>query len=195
MLNKLKLKWMAFRNIFKDSNNPNLVLLHCVSNYPCTDVSLNLRAMTTMSQAFRLPIGYSDHSIGFLAAVTSIAIGAKVIEKHFTLDKTLSGPDHKASSTPKEFSELAQNIRQVECMLGSHRKAKQAEESQMAEVSRKSLFLARPMRRGDIIAISDLKLMRPGNGILANFISKIVGKRIRTDCDELHQITWNDLED
>jgi len=122
-------------NIFEKARNPNLVLLHCVSNYPCSDASLNMRAMTTLAHAFNLPVGYSDHSEGHLAAVISVAMGAKVIEKHFTLDKSLPGPDHRASSTPEEFTELMQNVRRAEHMLGSSRKACQAEERQTAEVS------------------------------------------------------------
>ena len=181
-------------NIFEKARNPNLVLLHCVSNYPCSDAALNMRAMTTLAQAFNLPIGYSDHSEGHLAAVMSVAMGAKVIEKHFTLDKALPGPDHRASSTPEEFTELTQNVRRAERMLGSSRKACQAEERQMAEVSRKSLVLARAMRAGEVLKSGDLRLMRPGTGIPASSIPLIAGLRVRTDLDALHFLSWNDLE-
>jgi len=181
-------------NIFEAAGNPHLTLLHCVSNYPCSDASLNLRAMNTLAHAFGLSVGYSDHSEGFLAAVTSVAMGAKVIEKHFTLDKNLPGPDHKASSTPEEFEELVQNVRRVELILGSPRKACQAEERQMAEVSRKSLVLARAMRAGESLTAGDLRLMRPGNGIPASFIPRVEGLRVKTDLNALHQLRWNDLE-
>lgn len=181
-------------SIFEKAGNPHLVLLHCVSNYPCSDASLNMRAMNTLAQAFGLPVGYSDHSEGFLAVMIAVAMGAKVVEKHLTLDKTLPGPDHKASSTPEEFAELEQNIRRAERMLGSPRKARQAEEQQMAEVSRKSLVLARAMRAGETIAIEDLRLMRPGTGIPATFIPRIAGLRVRADLDAQHQLRWEDLE-
>ena len=181
-------------NIFEKAGNPHLVLLHCVSNYPCSDASLNLRAMNTLAHAFGLPVGYSDHSEGFLAAVISVAMGAMVIEKHFTLDKTLPGPDHKASSTPEEFAELVQNVRRAERMLGSTRKACQAEERQMAEVSRKSLVLGRAMTAGDTLTTSDLRLMRPGTGISASFIPQVEGLRVKTDLNALHQLRWSDLE-
>jgi N,N'-diacetyllegionaminate synthase len=181
-------------NIFEKAGNPHLVLLHCVSNYPCSDASLNLRAMNTLAHAFGLPVGYSDHSEGFLAAVISVAMGAMVIEKHFTLDKTLPGPDHKASSTPEEFAELVQNVRRAERMLGSPRKACQAEESQMAEVSRKSLALGRAMTAGETLTASDLRLMRPGTGISASFIPRVAGLRVKTNLNALHQLRWNDLE-
>jgi N,N'-diacetyllegionaminate synthase len=181
-------------SIYEKARNPHLILLHCVSNYPCSDASLNLRAMNTLANSFCLPVGYSDHSEGFLASVISVAMGAKVIEKHFTLDKTLPGPDHKASSTPEEFAELANNVRRVERMLGNPRKACQAEERQMAEVSRKSLVLARAMRAGETLTAGDLHLMRPGTGIPASFIPRVEGLRIRFDLNALHQLRWNDLE-
>ena len=181
-------------NIFEKAGNPHLVLLHCVSNYPCSDASLNLRAMNTLTHALGLPVGYSDHSEGFLAAVISVSLGAKVLEKHFTLDKSLPGPDHKASSTPDEFAELVQNVRRAERMLGSPRKARQAEECQMAEVSRKSLVLARAMRGGETVTIGDLRLMRPGTGIPSNFIPQVEGLRLKADLEALHQLCWSDLE-
>lgn len=182
-------------NIFEQSGNPNLILLHCVSNYPCSDASLNLRAMSTLGQAFNLPVGYSDHSVGMLASVVSISLGAKVIEKHFTLDKSLPGPDHKASSTPEEFAELVQNVRRAERMLGSHRKECQEEERQMAAVSRKSLTLARDVRAGEILTKDDLRLLRPGTGILASFISRVTGMRAKTSLNAEHQLRWNDLDE
>ena len=181
-------------NIFESLGNPHLVLLHCVSNYPCSDASLNLRAMNTLAHAFQLPVGYSDHSDGFLAAVAAVAMGAAIIEKHFTLDKTLPGPDHRASSTPEEFSELAQNVRRAELMLGSPRKVRQAEEQQMAEVSRKSVVLARAMRAGETITADDLRLMRPGTGIPASVMPVIEGRRVLKDLDALHRLRWYDIE-
>jgi N,N'-diacetyllegionaminate synthase len=181
-------------DIFEKFGNPNLVLLHCVSNYPCSDASINLRAMNTLAKAFDLPVGYSDHSEGFLAAVISVAMGARVIEKHFTLDKNLPGPDQKASSDPEEFAELVQNVRRAELMLGSSRKACQAEERKMAEVSRKSLVLARAVSAGETLKAGDLRLMRPGTGLPASFIPRIEGLRVRSDLDMLHQLRWNDLE-
>lgn len=181
-------------SIFDGANNQNLLLLHCVSNYPCSDASLNLRAMNTLAAAFNKPVGYSDHSVGPLAASLSVALGAKVVEKHFTLDKNMPGPDHKASSTPDEFRELAQHIRRAEVMLGSAKKSCQPEESQMAGVSRKSLVFARAVNAGQTIGLQDLRLMRPGTGIGANFMKNIVGMRVSRDIEALQQVRWNDLE-
>lgn len=181
-------------NIFDEYNNPNLLLLQCVSNYPCSDMALNLKVMHTLSSAFRLPVGYSDHSEGFLAAALSVALDAKVIEKHFTLDKNMAGPDHKASSTPDEFRELVMYVRRSEVMLGSAKKARQSEETQMASVSRKSLVMARAIKAGQTVIREDLRLMRPGTGIGASFIATIVGQRVIADLEVFHQLKWSDLE-
>ncbi|CAN1534442.1 SpsE Sialic acid synthase [Methylophilaceae bacterium] len=181
-------------NIYEEADNSNIVLLHAVSNYPCSDESLNMRAMSTLAQSFYLPVGFSDHSVGHLAAVISIAMGAKVIEKHFTLDKSMTGPDHRASSTPLEFSELVLNVRRAERMLGCARKICQPEERQMAAVSRKSLTLARDLKAGDVLLDVDVQLMRPGTGVGAIFIDKFLGQSVRTDLRAGHQLRWSDIE-
>jgi sialic acid synthase SpsE len=181
-------------HIYSAAKNPHLILLHCVSNYPCSDISLNLRAMNTLGDAFHLPYGYSDHSVGFLAAVIAVSRGAKIIEKHFTLDKDLPGPDHQASSTPEEFAELVANVRRAEKMLGDAVKMRQPEEEQMASVSRKSIVLARPMKAGSILTIEDFRLQRPGNGIDAGYIDTLVGMVLRNDLPGGHQIKWPDVE-
>jgi sialic acid synthase SpsE len=181
-------------NIYREAGNPHLILLHCVSNYPCSDASLNLRAINTLAKAFNLPVGFSDHSIDKIAAIISLSFGAKVIEKHFTLDNSLPGPDHKASSLPCEFKDLVQSVRRAEIMLGSSRKACQSEERQMAEISRKSIFISKDLKSGKLIEISDLCLMRPGNGLYAQFIPQLVGQRIRYDLPAYHQISWSDIE-
>ncbi len=181
-------------DIYEESNNQDIVLLHCVSNYPCSDSSLNLRAIKTIASTFSLPVGYSDHSNGYLAAAISVAFGAKVVEKHFTLDKYMDGPDHKASSTPEEFRCLVDAVRRVEVMLGSHRKSCQTEERGMLEVSRKSIFLKRSMVAGEIFTSDDLNLKRPGDGIEPIFLSKILGKKISCSQDAGYKLTWSDIE-
>jgi N,N'-diacetyllegionaminate synthase len=181
-------------NIYSEEDNLNIVLLHAVSNYPCSDESLNLRVMHTLAKAFSLPVGFSDHSEGYLGAVLSVAMGAKVIEKHFTLDKSMAGPDHKASSTPLEFAELVSNVRRAERMLGSARKICQPEERQMAMVSRKSLTLTRDMQAGKVLTDDDIQLMRPGTGVDASFILKFVGQPVRIKLSAGHQLSWLDIE-
>ena len=181
-------------NIYEGMGNENIILLHAVSNYPCSDESLNLRAMCTLSKAFSLPIGFSDHSEGYLGAVLSVAMGAKVIEKHFTLDKSMEGPDHKASSTPFEFSELVHNVRRAEKILGSAKKICQNEEREMSIVSRKSLTLAKEIKAGEIITDSDIVLMRPGSGVDASHIGSFIGRSARADLKEGYQLRWSDIE-
>jgi N,N'-diacetyllegionaminate synthase len=180
--------------IYEKANNPNLILLHCVSNYPCSDESLNMLSMNTLGAAFDLPYGYSDHSLGFLSSVIAVSRGAKLIEKHFTLDKQMIGPDHKASSAPSEFLELVCNIKRVEKMLGIKRKSRQAEEEQMAVVSRKSIVLARMVRSGDILTIDDFRLQTPGTGLDSSFLEKLVGMTVRRDLPEGYQLRWSDME-
>lgn len=185
----------AVMRIFDEADNANVVLMHCVSNYPCSDVALNLRAMQTIGSAFSVPYGFSDHSEGNLAAIACVAMGAKIIEKHFTLDKKLPGPDHRASSTRSEFTDLVKSIRRVEKMLGKSRKECQPEERQMAEVSRKSLVLKRTLLAGQPITDEILELRRPGSGLGANLISEIRGKLARVNLQEGHRLKWSDLED
>jgi N,N'-diacetyllegionaminate synthase len=180
--------------IYRKANNTNMVLLHCVSNYPCADESLNLRVMNTLEQAFQIPVGYSDHSVGVEAAMLSIALGAKVIEKHFTLDKNLPGPDHRASSTPEEFSALVTSVRQAESMLGSPIKQCQVEEFQMSQVSRKSLHLARRVQSGSQISEDDLVLKRPGTGLAFQHLPKLINKIIKRDLEKDHQIDYSDVQ-
>lgn len=181
--------------IYEMANNFNLILLHCVSNYPCSDESLNMMSMNTLGAAFDLPYGYSDHSLGFLSSIIAVSRGAKVIEKHFTLDREMMGPDHKASSNPSEFSELVFNVKRAEKMLGIKRKGRQIEERQMAAISRKSIVLARSIRSGDVLTMGDFRLQRPGNGLDPSFIEKLVGMALRKDLAEGSQLRWSDLED
>ncbi|WP_454442543.1 N-acetylneuraminate synthase family protein [Vibrio bathopelagicus] len=152
-----------------------LTLLHCVSNYPCATESLNLNVITTLKSAFLCNVGFSDHAVGALPAVASVALGASVIEKHFTLDKTMVGPDHKASSDPAEFTELVKAIRETEIALGSPIKSIQQEEMQMRKVSRKSLFLTKDVKYGEVIMSDMLTLKRPGTGIYEAELSIIIG--------------------
>ena len=167
--------------IYKKANNPNILLLHCVSNYPCSDKSLNLNVINTLKTTFDIPVGFSDHSEGSEAAILSIALGAKVIEKHFTLNKSLPGPDHKASSTPKEFLSLIKSIRRAEKMLGDSVKECQAEEKEMSRVSRKSIALAKNIKKGELVKSKHLTMMRPGTGLSYSLTNFIIGSKAKKD--------------
>ena len=179
--------------IYKKVKHSNIILLHCVSNYPCSPTSLNLHNLCTLQDSFDLPVGFSDHSIGCEAAILSVALGAKVIEKHFTLDKNLDGPDHLASSNPDEFKMLKNSIRLAEIMLGSKEKQCQLEETQMREISRKSIFLRRNMIKGDVITKEDLCCLRPGYGISPMALPKVIGSTLKNDLPAETQLNWHHL--
>jgi N-acetylneuraminate synthase/N,N'-diacetyllegionaminate synthase len=180
--------------VYRQAQNPNLILLHCVSNYPCADESLNLKVMKTLRYAFEVPVGFSDHSVGLEAATLSIGLGATVIEKHFTLDKNLPGPDHTASSTPEEFKKLVIAVRRAEKMLGSPVKKLQEEECQMAQVSRKSIVLKNRLHAGEVIEAKHLTLKRPGTGLPAKEMDRLTGRIAARPLEEGYQISFSDLK-
>tara|TARA_B100000787_G_C16190245_1_gene297075 strand:+ start:1537 stop:2592 length:1056 start_codon:yes stop_codon:yes gene_type:complete len=179
--------------IYNRYRNRNIILLHCVSNYPCSLKSLNMRALTLLQKKFNCAVGYSDHSIGYAASVVSVALGARVIEKHFTTNKKLSGPDHKASTLPKEFKKMVSEIRRVEVIVGQEIKKCQKEEIQMSKVSRKSLTLNVSLKKNERLKIDHLCLKRPGTGLFYNNINNILGKNLKKNLKKNHQIKFTDL--
>jgi N-acetylneuraminate synthase len=158
-----------------------VTLLHCVTQYPATPEAVNLRAMDTMATAFGLPVGYSDHTLGTEVAIAAVARGAVVIEKHFTLDRTLPGPDHAASLEPGELAQLVAAIRNVERALGSSIKYPVLQEAGNRDIARRSLVAARPIRRGDLIVADMLLAKRPGQGLSPMDMWSVVGRRAGRD--------------
>ena len=181
-------------NLYKKFSNKKYVLLHCVSNYPCSLKSLNLKAITLMKNFFKSDVGYSDHSIGHEAAILSVALGASVIEKHFTINKNLPGPDQKTSATPGEFKKMVAEIRKTELILGKSKKECQKEEIQMSNVSRKSLTLVKELRKGEVIMKKHLRLKRPGTGIYFSEIKNILGKKSKKNLKINYQIKHQDFK-
>ena len=163
----------------RESGNRDIVLLHCVSSYPTPAGDVNLRAMGTLSTAFRVPVGYSDHTLGLEIAFAAVALGACVIEKHFTLDKKMVGPDHQASLEPQELSELVRGIRRVEVALGTGHKQPVQSEADTAAVARKSLVAACDIPEGAILEESMLAVKRPGTGLAPTAKAYVVGRRVR----------------
>lgn len=161
------------------AGNPPFVLLHCVSNYPADPADVNLRAMLTMQSAFGVPVGYSDHTLGTEVGSASVALGACVLEKHFTLDRTLPGPDHQASLEPAELAELVRAIRVVESALGSGRKVPVASEASTSQVARKSLVAACDLPVGSILCDDSLAIMRPGTGLPPSMKPYLIGRTTR----------------
>ena len=182
-------------DIYKNVKGNIYALLHCVSNYPCSDQSINLNVMQSMGKSFNLPIGFSDHSVGYFASLMAFTLGAVVIEKHFTLDKMQNGPDHKASSTPGEFAELVNSLRKAQIILGDPEKKIQVEEMDMRTYSRKSLVAAKNLYAGEIIKKADLRVLRPGNGIAPKFLEIIVGMILLNDVKEGSVVEWTDLNE
>ena len=159
----------------------SLALLHCVSNYPAASADCNLAAMDAMRSAFQLPVGWSDHSLGIHMSLAAVARGADIIEKHFTLDRGFPGPDHAASLDPTELGALVREIRDVELSIGTGVKVRQAVEENTAAVARRSIHAVRAIVAGHRITREDLVMLRPGTGIPASQLDKVVGRMTRRD--------------
>lgn len=155
------------------------ILLHCVSDYPAAPADCNLRALHTLAERFSLPVGFSDHTPGIEIAVAAVALGACVIEKHFTLSRRLPGVDHAASLEPDEFGNLVRSIRAVEAALGDGVKMPTAAELDTARVARKSLFSARPIAAGEALSPEAVAIKRPGTGLPPGRLGELVGRRAR----------------
>lgn len=154
----------------------NLVLLHCTTEYPAAFDSINLRAMKTLMDNFGLPVGLSDHSEGIAVPIAAAALGATIVEKHLTLDRTLPGPDHKASLSPAELRQMVAGIRAVEQALGQADKVPSAIELENAKIARKSIVAAKIISAGDIIGPKDVDIKRPAGGISPMYYWDIIGQ-------------------
>ena len=170
-----------------------LTVLHCTSNYPAAYGDVNLRAMRTIAEGIDAPVGYSDHTLGIVVSVAAAALGAAVIEKHFTLDKGLPGPDHKASLDSDELRELVGQVRAVEACLGSPEKAPTPAELPIRALVRRSVTLARDLPEGAVLAPGDLMLLRPGTGIEPDAIGRVVGRRLLRALPAGSTLNWPDL--
>ncbi|MDN3454373.1 MULTISPECIES: N-acetylneuraminate synthase [unclassified Psychrobacter] len=192
---------IAFGLVANDSQNPSqqafeevynsdigqkalkqkVTILHCTTEYPAPVNEINLNAMSTLRNTFHLATGYSDHSAGITIPIAAIALGAQLIEKHFTLDKSMPGPDHKASLEPDELKDMVQAIRDVEMALGNGIKGPQPSEIKNKSVARKSLVAAQYIKAGDTYTEKNLTIKRPGNGISPNLYWSLLGKTANRD--------------
>ena len=170
-----------------------LTLLHCVTEYPAPYAEVNLRAMQTLKSAFGLPVGYSDHTSGIEIAIAAVALGAEVIEKHFTLDRSLPGPDHSASLEPVELRQMVTAIRHVEAALGTGIKAPAPCELPNISVARKSVVAARTLPAGHQLATGDLEIKRPGNGLAPKLLPALIGRTLRASVAKDEIINWDHL--
>ncbi len=177
----------------ESAGNRRIVLLHCVSSYPAPAHDANLRAMATLAACFGYPVGYSDHTVGTAVAVAAAALGAVVIEKHFTLDRNRPGPDHAASLEPSELCDMVRDIRVACSALGDGLKRPRPGEADTASVARKSLFTRRDIRGGEVITDEDLCVLRPGTGLSPKLREAVVGRRAGRDLANGTMLDWTDL--
>jgi N,N'-diacetyllegionaminate synthase len=174
----------------KSEKNNQIVVLHCTTNYPCPLDEVNLRAMITMQKELGCFVGYSDHTLGVTVPVMAVSLGAVVIEKHFTLNRNLSGPDHKASLTPDELKTMVQEIRNVETALGSSDKKPTTSEKKIMKLVRKSIVAKGDVEKGIILTKDMLSIKRPGTGLPPTELEKIIGKKTKRCIaqDEIFQL-------
>jgi N-acetylneuraminate synthase len=159
----------AFRAAWRDPSararlKDKVSLLHCTTEYPCPPQDVNLSAIQSMRAAFKLPVGYSDHTDGFEISLAAVALGATIIEKHLTLDRNAEGPDHAASIEPDDFARMVTAIRNIEGAIGDGVKSPKNSEVRNIPVARKSIVAARPLKAGDVIGPADITTKRPGSG-------------------------------
>ena len=166
-------------SVLEKSGTPKniITVLHCTTAYPVPMVDVNLKAMHTIQNEFDVAVGYSDHTLGIEISIAAVALGACIIEKHFTLDRNLVGPDHKASLEPKELKEMVKAIRNIEIAMGDGIKQMMPSEASNREVARKSLVAIKDIRNGDIFTNENVAAKRPGNGISPMDLDRIIGSK------------------
>lgn len=179
--------------VLQESGAAKLTLLHCVTEYPAPYDEVNLRAMLTLRQAFGLPTGYSDHTPGIEIAIAAVALGSEVIEKHFTLDRSLPGPDHMASLEPTELQQMVAAIRHVEDALGTGIKRPAKCEVPNISVARKSIVAASALPAGHRLSEADMDIKRPGDGLAPKSLPSLVGRTLRVALDADQTIHWDHL--
>ena len=155
----------------------NISILHCTSDYPASYNDLNLNAIKLLKKKFKLNIGYSDHSRGIEAAIAAVSLGAKIIEKHFTLNQNLYGPDHKASLNFSEFKNMVSSIRNIEKSLGEEKKTLSIAEIKNSKIVKKSIVASKNIMKGDLFSEDNITTKRPGYGISPMKWEKIIGKK------------------
>ncbi len=174
--------------------NQNITLMHCTSNYPASYDEVNMRAMLTLQNRFPYPTGYSDHTQGIHIAVMAAAMGARVIEKHFTLDKTMPGPDHKASLSVAELKEMVRAVRDVETAMGDGSKRPSRSELDTRRAATKSIVINTPLRKGTRLKREDMEIRRPGTGIAPKYMEQLEGKYLLRNVEQETVLQWEDVK-
>lgn len=171
-------------SLMKSHNCGEITLLHCTTEYPAPIDEINLNAIKTLKNRFKTKVGYSDHSLGIESSIAAVALGAEIIEKHFTLDKKSPGPDHKASLEPSELKAMVTAIRKIELAMGTGEKVPTKSEIKNIEIARKSLVAKCSIKAGEIFSIDNLTTKRPGNGISPMLWAKVIGTAAKRNFEE-----------
>jgi pseudaminic acid synthase len=179
--------------VIESTGNKNVVLMQCITNYPSQIESANINVLKTYETAFNILTGYSDHSPGNVVVLGAIALGAKVIEKHFTLDKKGKGPDHPHSMDFNEFKSMVDDIRKLEIAMGSSRKFVVEEEEETVYVQRRGLYINRAMKKGEVITLGDVDVLRPALGILPKYKNVVIGQQLAHDIEKDSPLKWDHL--
>ena len=173
----------------------DISVLHCNTEYPTPFIDVNLKAMLTIKKHFNVEIGYSDHTLGIEVAIAAVAMGAKVIEKHFTISRTMEGPDHGASLEPFELKQMVESIRNIELALsGNGKKEPSASELKNKIAARKSIYINTNLNARDTLEMKHIDIKRPGDGINPMHIDEVVGKKLKINLSEDSKLKWEDLE-
>lgn len=179
--------------VIKENGTDDIVLLHCVTSYPAKIEDTNLKVMETLRRKFMLPVGFSDHTLGITIPMAAVALGAVLIEKHFTLDRDLPGPDHKSSLEPNELKQMITAIRDVEKALGDGIRRLTENEKRIREIARRSIVARMKIRKGSILREDMLDFKRPGTGLEPGDLNKVVGKRAKKDIEADELISFEKL--
>ena len=180
-------------NVILNCGNPNIILLHCNSSYPAPEEEMNLSAIETLKNTFKVPVGLSDHTFGLFVSHTAIARGANIIERHFTLSRTMVGPDHILSSELDEMSQLVEIAKRVPKILGNGIKKVQPAELTTLNMQQKCIYASRNITKGEKIKLADIIVKGPGGGVLPKYIDIIIGRKVKTDIKRDTAINWNDI--
>ena len=173
----------------------DISVLHCNTEYPTPFIDVNLKAMLTIKKHFNVEIGYSDHTLGIEVAIAAVAMGAKVIEKHFTISRTMEGPDHGASLEPFELKQMVESIRNIELALsGNGKKEPSSSELKNKIAARKSIYINTNLNARDTLEMKHIDIKRPGDGINPMHIDEVVGKKLKINLSEDSKLKWEDLE-
>jgi len=178
----------------KSERNNKIIIMHSVTSYPTPSSDANLRAINTLQCRYKYPIGYSDNGAGILVPIIAVSLGARIIEKHFTLNKKMNGPDHSFSADPNELSLLVKKIRETEIILGDGKKNPQPSELQNIQHARRSIITLVDIKKGDKLTYSNIAIKRPGIGIMPLNFHKVIGSSAKRNIKIDQPIKWSDIK-